>query len=267
MNNIVNIIRRIVLKYLFQNIHVYNLAIIFARHSNLLLPHEEDLWGLKQLSFNNNDIVDVGASDGLCFKSIKYLGFSNNYIAFEVVKKNKKYLDKIKKENNNFEFYILALGNKNSKFKIFTAIYKNIYLNNWSSFSKKECIKNLKGRNFNIDYKKLNFFQTTTSQKKLDHYKLKPFFLKIDVEGYENKVLLGSLQTIRRYKPIIYVENQTNTFNSEVVKFYKKKLLRYGYAPYMFNYNKKKFFKFNRLNMSIRFFSYNIFFLRKTHFI
>jgi len=63
-----------------------------------LLPHEEDLWGLKQLNFNNNDIIDVGASDGLCFKSIKYLGFSNNYIAFEAIKKNKKYLDKIKKK-------------------------------------------------------------------------------------------------------------------------------------------------------------------------
>ena len=60
---------------------------------------------------------------------------------------------------------MLALGNKNNKFKIFTPVYKNIYINNWSSFSKKECIKNLKGRNFNIDYKKLNFFQTKTNQK------------------------------------------------------------------------------------------------------
>lgn len=267
MNNIVNIIRRIALKYLFQNVHAYNLALIFARFSNLILPHEEDLWGLKQLNFNNNDIIDVGASDGLCFKSIKYLGFSNNYIAFEAVKKNKKYLDKIKKKNINFKFYMLALGNKNNKSKIFTPVYKNIYINNWSSFSKKECIKNLKGRNFNIDYKKLNFFQTKTNQKKLDYFKLKPFFLKIDVEGYENKVLSGGLQTIKKYKPIIYVENQTNKFNSEIVKYFKKKLLRYGYAPYMFNYNKKKFFKFNSLNMSIRFFSYNIFFLRKIHFI
>ena len=98
MNNIVNFIRRIVLKYVFQNVHVYNLALNFVRLSNLLLPHEEDLWGLKQLNINKNDIIDIGESDGLCFKSIKYLGFSNNYIAFEAVKKNKKYLDKIKKK-------------------------------------------------------------------------------------------------------------------------------------------------------------------------
>ncbi len=162
---------------------------------------------------------------------------------------------------------MLALGSKNNKFKIFTPVYKNIYINNWSSFSKKECIKNLKGRNFNIDYKKLNFFQTKTNQKKLDYFKLKPFFLKIDVEGYENKVLSGGLQTIKKYKPIIYVENQTNKLNSKIVKYFKKKLRRYGYAPYMFNYNKKKFFKLNSPKMSIKFFSYNIFFLRKTHFI
>ena len=266
MDNIVNFIRRNLLKHLFKNVYIYKFALTLIRHTNFLLPHEEDLWGLKRLNINNNDIIDVGASDGLCFKSIKYLGFSNNYIAFEAVKKNKKYLDKIKKKNNNFKFYMLALGNKNNKFKIFTPVYKNIYINNWSSFSKKECIKNLKGRNFNIDYKKLNFFQTKTNQKKLDYFKLKPFFLKIDVEGYENKVLSGGLQTIKKYKPIIYVENQTNKFNSKIVKYYKKKLQRYGYAPYMFNYNKKKFFKFNNPKLPIRFFSYNIFFLRKTHF-
>ena len=106
--------------------------------------------------------------------------------------------------------------------KIFTPIYKNIFLNNWSSFSKKECIKNLKLRNFNINFKKLNFFQSKINQKKLDFYKLKPIFLKIDVEGYEKQVLSGGLQTIKKYKPIIYVENNSNTYNSSIIKFLKK---------------------------------------------
>ena len=267
MDNIVNFIRRNLLKHLFKNVYIYKFALTLIRHTNFLLPHEEDLWGLKHLNFNNNDIVDIGASDGLCFKSIKYLGFSNNYIAFESLKKNKKYLDKIKKKNINFKFYISALGDKNSKFKIFTPVYKNIFLNNWSSFSKKECIKNLKLRNFNINFKKLNFFQSKINQKKLDFYKLKPIFLKIDVEGYEKQVLSGGLQTIKKYKPIIYVENNSDTYNSNIIKFLKKKLLKYGYAPYMFNFNKKKFFKYNSSSVPAKYFSYNIFFLRKIHFI
>ena len=48
---------------------------------------KEDLWGLRYLKVKK-DIIDIGASDGLCFKSINYLGFKNNYIAFEVLYQN-----------------------------------------------------------------------------------------------------------------------------------------------------------------------------------
>ena len=77
-----------------------------------------------------------------------------------------------------------------------------------------------------------------TDESLYQSYFNKPIFLKIDVEGYEKQVLSGGLQTIKKYKPIIYVENNSNTYNSSIIKFFKKKLLRYGYAPYMFNFNK-----------------------------
>ena len=43
--------------------------------------------------------------------------------------------------------------------------------------------------------------------EKTDFLKLKPTLIKMDVEGYENKVLLGAIKTIKKYKPVIYVEN------------------------------------------------------------
>ncbi len=40
----------------------------------------------------------------------------------------------------------------------------------------------------------------------LDSYNLDPGFIKIDVEGHEESVLYGALQTIRRSKPILLIE-------------------------------------------------------------
>jgi len=45
--------------------------------------------------------------------------------------------------------------------------------------------------------------------KKLDDYELTDVdFIKIDVEGYENKVVLGAKETLLRNKPIIIVEQK-----------------------------------------------------------
>src|SRR6056300_531048 len=45
--------------------------------------------------------------------------------------------------------------------------------------------------------------------KKLDDYELTDIdFIKIDVEGYENQVVLGAKETLLRNKPIIIVEQK-----------------------------------------------------------
>ncbi|MBX9768592.1 MAG: FkbM family methyltransferase, partial [Bdellovibrionales bacterium] len=43
----------------------------------------------------------------------------------------------------------------------------------------------------------------------LDELQLRPNFIKIDVQGLELQVLKGAMQTIKRYRPLIMVENGT----------------------------------------------------------
>ena len=52
MKSFKNIIRRLILKIIFRNIHVYKLGILFARYTSLFLPHEEDIHGLNYLSLD-----------------------------------------------------------------------------------------------------------------------------------------------------------------------------------------------------------------------
>ena len=52
--------------------------------------------------------------------------------------------------------------------------------------------------------------------KKLDDYEYNNVdFIKIDVEGFENQVILGAKETLIRNKPIIIVEQKgfSNKFN------------------------------------------------------
>ena len=224
--------RYLVFKFIYKNLFFYKFAILLARYTNLLLPHEEDIYGLNYLKFNkNNCIIDVGASDGLYFKSVRSIGIFNNFICFEALKINSKFLKKIKEKDTNFKFFIMALGNQNTDLNIYTPFYKKHFLYNYSSFSKKESIAILSLRDFEIDYKNLKFKKYKIKQKRLDFFKFNPSLIKIDVEGYENNVLIGSLKTIKKSKPIIYVENNLGKTKFNTARFFSKKLSKLGYKP------------------------------------
>ena len=263
----IKILRRTIFKYIFKSFYLYELGIFFARNTNFLLPHEEDVYGLNHLNIDvKKSIVDVGASDGLYYKSLRHLGIENKYNAFEPLAKNKKFLNKINKKDKSFKFHMNALGNKNSKLKIYTPFYKDHFLYNWSSFSINECKYNLKLRNFNVNQKELKFKENRVKQKKLDLFKLAPVLIKIDVEGYESEVLSGAMRTIRKFKPIIYVENNLKKNKSNTINFFRKKLSPFGYRAFIFNFEKKSFLNYSKKNILGRFFSYNVYFLTKKHF-
>ena len=55
--------------------------------------------------------------------------------------------------------------------------------------------------------------------KKLDDYNLRPDIIKIDVQGLEEDVLRGSLETIKKYLPSLMIEsNRHNNFIFETLK-------------------------------------------------
>jgi len=105
--------------------------------------------------------------------------------------------------------------------------------------------------------------------KKFDNISLNtdPIFIKIDVEGFDHKVIKGMMKTIKRYKPILLVElNKENIY--EINELLKKKFI-----PYRYIFERNYFQKINqseiknihlnfkrRLNLSL---PRNIFFLPK----
>ena len=44
--------------------------------------------------------------------------------------------------------------------------------------------------------------------RRLDSFELKPWFIKIDVQGLEKDVIMGGMTTIAKYRPIVLVESE-----------------------------------------------------------
>jgi hypothetical protein len=83
-----------------------------------------------------------------------------------------------------------------------------------------------------------------------------------------NSSTIGHLtqkKKVKKFKPIIYVENNLTKGKYNTVNFFNKKLSKFGYKPYIFNFEKKSFFKYNKDNIKKRFSSCNVYFVIKRY--
>mgnify|MGYP001387617513 CR=1 FL=1 len=203
---------RLIEKIPFIQILIYNLISNF--HS--FFPHEKDYYGLIKLVDikNNRDFIDIGGNIGLSTIGFRQLGFTNRIIIFEPDKEYCcKKLHNLKKRISNIKLYKFGLSDKEERKTFYQAYFLGIKMHFLSSFDKKY----LKRIIYQVYYTFRNLFKIKKqklSLKKFDKLNIKvdPVFIKIDVEGFDHKVISGMLKTIKKYKPIILVELNKENF-------------------------------------------------------
>jgi FkbM family methyltransferase len=157
-------------------------------------PELNDIF--KRYINKNSIVVDIGASIGI--NTIKMSKFAKKVYSFEPFTQSFELLNTNISINNldNVETFNYGLGNEE----------KNID-KMWFGFLNKK--KNMGTLRINKLYNLYNEpVDVNIKIKKLDNILNEPIdFIKIDVEGFENEVLLGAMNIITKYKPIIIMEN------------------------------------------------------------
>ena len=147
----------------------------------LIRQHEIDL------------VLDVGANLGQFATDIRSAGYHNQIISFEPVNQCYKHLTSITDDVWQVENF--ALGDKNSK--------KKINISNKTVYSSILDVNEFGESNFSDSIKVID--KQDIQVKKLDDiiHKLvcnlgkKKIFLKLDTQGYDNRVIHGGLETLK----------------------------------------------------------------------
>jgi len=185
---------------------------------------------------NDSHIMDIGSNVGFFSEAIiKNLNYKSIHL-FEPSKEYYEYSKKILNNYNNIYFNNYGLSDKNEKKILYKCSKQNI---GWNTFLKKD------------PYQNDNFINTMKKEicvlKKLDDYKINKLdFIKIDVEGFENKVLAGGMNIISKFKPFILIEVGwgTNHPNWKEVEKQYIKLFELGYKKIVFkNYTEDILFE------------------------
>tara|TARA_B100000809_G_C14980176_1_gene474213 strand:+ start:150 stop:866 length:717 start_codon:yes stop_codon:yes gene_type:complete len=186
----------------------------------IFVPDEDDWyrWGAdyEQNEYDNiikyipnfDVALDVGAHVGIWSRRLaeKF----KTVVAFEPVPKHiecwKKNMDNFIKENSDWDNYTtlhsVALGHENG-----TATMKVPDTTNTGMASLVHEIYNVKTQKRWVQPGWEKFPEIEVETKTLDSYEFEKIdFIKIDVEWFELRVLQGAEQTIRKHKPVMYIE-------------------------------------------------------------
>ena len=221
-----SIIRRNGILYYF----IRNIVI----HFNIF---EEDFKILTKYFQNKKvNIVDVGASDGISANFfLKNLNVNKIY-CYEPHKIFIKKLIEYKKKNKNIILKKYGISHKKNKIAVYYPVVNffgfDLPLLTYTFYNKLELIKQIRLDFYN--YQKIIIDKAIINLKKFKKIKEKIDLIKIDVNGFELEVVKGMLSQIKKDRPLMVIEN-----NSELKKI-DSLLKKYKYKKF---YNKSSKFE------------------------
>jgi FkbM family methyltransferase len=225
-------------KKVFRSVQVYfpflqDFRFSTQRKLNRMLgkPHEGDFSLLKQFPDNGQMLfVDIGTNRGDAIQSMLTMTRNCTVVGFEPNPIVYAKTASLYKNTKQVTIHNCGLGKEKGAFTLYLPFFRKFMFDGLASFDRNEAQDWLKGRIFGYNSKLMHIKELNCEVKRLDDFNLSPWFIKIDVQGFEYEVLEGGLQTLKRSQPALLIE----TPSEEVMGL----LSGLGYKPYYFDQNK-----------------------------
>jgi FkbM family methyltransferase len=172
-------------------------------------PHQESYSALAYISSDPDQLfLDVGANKGQSIESIRLFKPQNPIISFEPNPTLAEILKGRYAKSNNQKIELFGLGEKPGSFRLFVPAYGGIEYDARASLDQDNAERLLnKKLVYAFDERKAKVHVYDCQIRSLDSLNLKPFFIKIDVEGTEYQVIKGASETIKSNLPFIMIED------------------------------------------------------------
>ena len=169
--------------------------------------HEEDFEALTILPRTTNNLfLDIGANRGDAIHSILMRRPDARVVAFEPNTFLTEKIKKLYKSDPRVEVRNFGLGNRDGSLELHIPFYNNYMFDGLASFIERRAHRALINRLYGFHSQNLEVKKLVSPVKRLDSLNLRPYFVKIDVQGFEYEVLRGAEKTISESRPILLIE-------------------------------------------------------------
>ncbi len=195
--------------------------------NTMRIPFENDFNALSLFSDAGDAVfLDVGANRGQSADAILMNCKNARIHAFEP---NPLLVEKLRAmfgRDERVTIHAYGLGDETTENTLVIPCYKKWVFDGLGSFERSEASDWLKPRMFFYKDRHLTLREWQCPIKRLDDLGLAPWFIKLDIQGYEYRALLGARQTICQHRPLLLIESP----NAETIAF----LTGLGYEYYAF---------------------------------
>ncbi|MCY7376368.1 MAG: FkbM family methyltransferase [Pyrinomonadaceae bacterium] len=182
------------------------------------IPFETDFHALSLFpDLKEALFLDVGANRGQSTDAM-LLKTKNSLI--QQFEPNAMLCEKIARQfdgNNRVTLSKFGLGDETGERILFVPFYKQWMFDGLASFDESEARDWLKNHLVFYKDQNLSLREIRCKTKRLDELSLEPFFIKLDIQGYEYQALKGGEQTIKTHQPILLIE----TPNEKIINYLK----------------------------------------------
>lgn len=179
-------------------------AIAFARRV-LRMPHEQDFRQLGELALGPGEVIlDIGANHGQSIRSIRLFQLNAPIVAFEPNPILAERLVQHFASDCSVRIVNEGLAARPGELALRIPVYGKTTYDGLASFGASAEIAD---QFTDFDSHKLSYREYTCVVETLDRHALQPGFIKLDVEGFEAEVLEGGMATLRRYLPVMLIED------------------------------------------------------------
>jgi len=193
---------------------------------------EEEMQIVQELCSTDKISLDVGVFRGaysylLSKHSLKVVGFEANPIMFKYLDRNLTSIIK------NLELYNLALSNDEGDVELKIPLRKKSFFKvNFEDYY--ECGLATISKENNLDGKEIHIFNIKKARLDSFQFNNKVGFIKIDVEGHEQKVLEGSVKILEKNQPnlLVEIEERHRKLNPDYTISFLKEI---GYQCFVFD--------------------------------
>jgi FkbM family methyltransferase len=171
------------------------------------IPFKADFQALKHFPAEPGAVYfDVGANRGQTIRTIQMYRPEADIHAFEPNLLLSARTRDAFANRSNIKVYSYGLGAHEGTFTLHVPHYRKKVFDSLASFDQKNAREYLEKHVDGYDEQCLHFIEMECKVKPMDELKLRPSFIKIDVEGAEDQVLAGGLETLKASEPAMLIE-------------------------------------------------------------
>ncbi len=156
---------------------------------------------------SGEQILDIGANRGQSIQAIRMFEATAPVIAFEA---NPVLADRLKgrfQKDRHLTVEAFGLGTEETRGTLYLPYYRQWMFDGLASFDREAAVSWLNEKRMPGFRKELMTVKEVESTiRRLDDLELSPGFIKIDVQGFENAVIMGGQETITRHRPAFLIE-------------------------------------------------------------